>query len=94
MTQLNACFKWAIEKRLVSEPSPFKDLSAKADRLKKQVILTRLTLLRLTNAIALSRFLIRIHFTAIIVCMSVSVSLLGVAHRRRSLYDGQTLLPI
>ncbi|ULB44789.1 site-specific integrase [Limnospira fusiformis KN01] len=35
MTQLNACFKWAIEKRLVSEPSPFKDLSAKADRLKK-----------------------------------------------------------
>lgn len=94
MTQLNACFNWAIEKRLVSEPSPFKDLSAKADRLKKQVILTRLTLLRLTNAIALSRFLIRIHFTAIIVCMSVSVSLLGVAHRRRSLYDGQTLLPI
>lgn len=35
LTQLNACFKWAIEKRLVSEPSPFNGLSAKANRLKK-----------------------------------------------------------
>jgi len=35
MTQLNACYKWAIDKKLVDGPSPFAGLSAKAKKLNK-----------------------------------------------------------
>lgn len=35
MTQLNACYKWAIAKKLADGPSPFAGLSAKAKKLKK-----------------------------------------------------------
>lgn len=35
MTQLNACYKWAIDKKLVDGQSPFDGLSAKAKKLKK-----------------------------------------------------------
>lgn len=35
MTQLNACYEWAIDKKLVDGPSPFAGLSAKAKKLNK-----------------------------------------------------------